>query len=210
MAAVKDLSIRYQICIDRLLGEVDREHLTKKELKRLIQITGAYSERWKQGLEQILSGGEYKVEYPELQALRGEGKALVTFIAEHKINRKDAEYAYSARIGEVREFLFNYWKEHDPKKFKDIVAKTIEEAIDDPNALDFREHFTKLRKRNPNELSMLGIEPKNYAYGFSYRGTVTTFREACKSVVYDLVKRGVLQFIGNRRYITVNLEYLAR
>jgi len=98
MAAVKDLAIRYQICIDRLLGEVDREHLTKKELKRLIQITGAYSERWKQGLEQILSGGEYKVEYPELQALSGEGKALVTFIAEHKINRKDAEYAYSARL----------------------------------------------------------------------------------------------------------------
>ena len=209
MVSAKVLERRYKTFTEQYLGGVTTNigHLTDDDIRSLIQVVTSSSNKVIDGLEGILIG-DYNIDKSILSDLSKEERAVVVFIAGHQIKKPHETYHNSARIKEIREFLFDYWKKNNPKKFEEVTRKTIAEALEDEYDSRFRHHFTELIAKSAQDISLLDIEPKEYAKGFSYRNTTTPFREACKLVVHSLVNRVVLQFMGNRLYVSVNPKYL--
>lgn len=165
---------------------------------------------------------DLKLDEEKLSGLSPEEFAVLRFVSPHSITaRKSARrkhqitYHHSATYGEIRVFLFDYWKENDPEKFRQIVDSSIKDAIP-PTTWDgkpyhppWENHFKELRRKDISQISFEDLEHKGYVGGYV---TLTPLRQLTMGVIHELLDKGALRFTPGYVKFNVSLpkQYLAQ
>lgn len=126
-----------------------------------------------------------------LPKIRSDEKDILWFIARenYSTNKGSRTYHHTTSSGRIREFLFNYWKEHSPSRLRILVERTVKSANNSRHSAEYYV-LKHLDLVNVCDITYERLEDKGYL-NRHFDGN-SPFRDGVNQFVRDMVQKDML------------------